>query len=71
MREQGGMTVMSLSSPRTKLPQFDQQQKARGLPTSDELQMQALLEKASLLPGSPFVKHEEGGGVGAGRAERL
>lgn len=38
-----------------KTKQFDQQQKARGLPTSDELQMQSLLEKASLLPGSPFA----------------
>lgn len=46
--------------------QFDQQQKARGLPTSEELQMQALLEKASLLPGSPFVQEEERGGGRAG-----
>lgn len=47
-------------------PQFDQQQKARGLPTSEELQMQALLEKASLLPGTPVVEEREGGGGRAG-----
>lgn len=30
------------------------------MPTSDELQMQALLEKATLLPGSPFVVDSKG-----------
>lgn len=44
--------------------QFDQQQKARGLPTSDELQMQALLERAKLLPGSPFLKEGKEGEEG-------
>ncbi len=34
---------------------FDQQQKAQGLPTSDELTMQEMLAKAKLLPGSPFL----------------
>jgi hypothetical protein len=48
--------------------QFDQQQKARGLPTSDELQMQSLLEKASLLPGSPFLGKEEAEGGASDRS---
>mmetsp|Transcript_19415 Transcript_19415/g.39900 ORF Transcript_19415/g.39900 Transcript_19415/m.39900 type:complete len:150 (-) Transcript_19415:100-549(-) len=34
---------------------FDQKQKALGLPSSDQLTTDALLEKASLLPGSPFL----------------
>ena len=35
---------------------FDQRQKARGLPTSDELSAQEMLEKYKHLPGSPFLK---------------
>jgi hypothetical protein len=34
---------------------FDQTQKAQGLPTSDELAAEALVEKARLAPGSPFA----------------
>lgn len=34
---------------------FDQRQKALGLPTSDELTADSLLEKAKGLPGSPFL----------------
>lgn len=33
---------------------FDQAQKAKGLPTSDELTQQQLLESAKDLPGSPL-----------------
>ena len=33
---------------------FDQNQKRKGLPTSDEIQTQNILEKAKNLPGSPF-----------------
>jgi hypothetical protein len=33
---------------------FDQQQKRKGLPTSEELEMQALMEKAAMVDGSPF-----------------
>ena len=39
---------------------FDQRQKARGLPTSDELSAQEMLEKYKHLPGSPFLKGEAG-----------
>lgn len=52
---------------------FDQQQKSLGLPTSDELNADALLEKAKGLPGSPFLP----GGImfegddGAGGGDRL
>uniref|UniRef100_A0A7S3NQ58 CS domain-containing protein n=1 Tax=Aureoumbra lagunensis TaxID=44058 RepID=A0A7S3NQ58_9STRA len=35
---------------------FDQRQKARGLPTSDEIQNNELLEKVKYLPGSPFLE---------------
>ncbi|CAM9818227.1 unnamed protein product [Scytosiphon promiscuus] len=49
---------------------FDQRQKSVGLPTSDELNADALLERAKGLPGSPFlpggVLSEGGGGAGAG-----
>lgn len=34
---------------------FDQQQKARGLPSSDELLQQDLFDKAKYAPGSPFL----------------
>ena len=34
---------------------FDQRQKAQGLPTSDEIATDAVLEKAMGLPGSPFL----------------
>lgn len=34
---------------------FDQGQKAKGLPTSDELATSALLDKVKDLPGSPFL----------------
>ena len=34
---------------------FDQRQKAAGLPTSEELSLDSLLEKAKSLPGSPFL----------------
>ena len=34
---------------------FDQRQKALGLPTSDELSADAILERAKALPGSPFL----------------
>jgi CS domain len=33
---------------------FDQQQKRKGLPTSEELEMQALMEKAAITGGAPF-----------------
>ncbi|CAM9480869.1 unnamed protein product [Ectocarpus sp. 13 AM-2016] len=35
---------------------FDQRQKSLGLPTSDELNADALLERAKVLPGSPFLQ---------------
>lgn len=44
---------------------FDQRQKSLGLPTSDELNADSLLEKAKGLPGSPFLPGGvlfEGGG---------
>jgi hypothetical protein len=34
--------------------QFDQKQKAMGLPTSDEILTQEVLDRARDLPGSPF-----------------
>lgn len=34
---------------------FDQRQKALGLPTSDQLSADSILEKAKGLPGSPFL----------------
>lgn len=34
---------------------FDQRQKALGLPTSDQISSDSLLEKAKGLPGSPFL----------------
>eukprot|EP00937_MAST-01D_sp_MAST-1D-sp2_P006509 g6509.t1 len=34
---------------------FDQKQKALGLPTSDQLQADEILERAKSLPGSPFL----------------
>jgi hypothetical protein len=34
---------------------FDQAQKAKGLPTSEEMQMKELLERAKAAPGSPFL----------------
>mmetsp|Transcript_19698 Transcript_19698/g.32368 ORF Transcript_19698/g.32368 Transcript_19698/m.32368 type:complete len:283 (+) Transcript_19698:231-1079(+) len=35
---------------------FDQQQQRKGLPTSDEIVKEEILEKAKHLPGSPFLK---------------
>ena len=35
---------------------FDQKQKALGMPTSEELETQALLQRAKLAPGSPFLE---------------
>lgn len=37
---------------------FDQRQKAQGLPTSEELETEALLEKVKYLPGSPFLPQQ-------------
>ena len=34
---------------------FDQKQKRLGLPTSDEINTDTLLERAKSLPGSPFL----------------
>jgi len=34
---------------------FDQRQKQRGLPTSDDMEKDAILQKAKGLPGSPFL----------------
>lgn len=45
---------------------FDQRQKSLGLPTSDQLNADAVLERAKGLPGSPFlpggVLFEDAGG---------
>ncbi len=38
---------------------FDQNQKHLGLPTSDEMKSNAILEKARYAPGSPFLPPEE------------
>ena len=38
--------------PATKV--IDQKQKQKGLPTSDELKMDSILDQARDLPGSPF-----------------
>ena len=38
---------------------FDQHQKHLGLPTSDEMKSNAILEKARYAPGSPFLPPEE------------
>lgn len=40
---------------------FDQKQKAMGLPTSDEMQANDILEQAKGLPGSPFLPPSAGG----------
>lgn len=40
---------------------FDQKQKAMGLPTSDEMQANDILEQAKGLPGSPFLPPGAGG----------
>jgi hypothetical protein len=34
---------------------FDQRQKAAGLPTSEELEMESIMARAKNLPGSPFA----------------
>lgn len=34
---------------------FDQRQKALGLPTSDQISSESVLERAKSLPGSPFL----------------
>jgi hypothetical protein len=39
---------------------FDQKQKALGLPTSDEISTDSILEKAKFLPGSPFLHQMPG-----------
>ena len=41
--------------------QFDQKQKALGLPTSDDMATEAMIEKAKNMPGSPFLPPEMGG----------
>ncbi|CAM9382179.1 unnamed protein product [Laminaria digitata] len=49
---------------------FDQRQKALGLPTSDQISSNSLLEKAKGLPGSPFLPGGalfNGGGSGGDR----
>lgn len=50
---------------------FDQRQKSLGLPTSDQLSANAVLERARALPGSPFLPggvlfEGAGGGGGSG-----
>ena len=48
---------------------FDQRQKSLGLPTSDQLNADAVLERAKGLPGSPFLPGGvlfEGAGTGDG-----
>lgn len=56
---------------------FDQRQKSLGLPTSDELNADALLERAKVLPGSPFLpggvlfQGEGGAGVVGGGSDGL
>ncbi len=48
---------------------FDHRQKSLGLPTSDQLSADAVLERAKGLPGSPFLPGGllfEGGGGGGG-----
>lgn len=56
---------------------FDQRQKSLGLPTSDELNADALLERAKVLPGSPFLpggvlfQGDTGAGVVGGRGDGL
>ena len=34
---------------------FDQRQKAMGLPTSEELRVEEMIEKVKHMPGSPFM----------------
>ena len=34
---------------------FDQRQKALGLPTSDQLKVEEMIEKVKYMPGSPFL----------------
>ena len=53
--------------PRTR---SDQQQKMRGLPTSDEIGQEEILDKARYLPGSPFLPPEERTPAAPTRAER-
>ncbi|CAN0299678.1 unnamed protein product [Ectocarpus sp. 6 AP-2014] len=56
---------------------FDQRQKSLGLPTSDELNADALLERAKVLPGSPFLpggvlfEGDSGAGVVGGGGDGL
>lgn len=51
---------------------FDHRQKSLGLPTSDQLSADAVLERAKGLPGSPFLPgglmFDGGGGCGGGFA---
>lgn len=59
-------TLSLLPTPYYHCAQFDQRQKAMGLPTSDDLATQEIMDKARDLPGSPF--RQGGGGSGAGAA---